>query len=360
MLRKFEIERAKEADLVRLVENDLGPGKRSGRWVMFRCPFHADNVPSLGVTNGDGERGPAWRCFGCGKHGDVIGWLKEYQGMSFPDAIQELGAGNASSMAGRSVDHRESMQAPGDKWQDRAYQLIERAQEFLWRSGEPGLRGVEWSEENPLTGEVKKVSMSALDWLLARGLTESTLKLWRIGFIPMGFEYPAEKWGLEGKPVWVPPGILIPCMINDKTWYLKVRRPKHNKPKYVHIRGSKPAIFMIQALEWQNDAVLCEGEFDSMLLWQEAKDLAGIATLGSANQALDIATWGLYLLKIRRWFLAYDSDQSGQGGADRLNWLRSSKRLQVPQLKPGDKDLTDFFRSGGDLRGWLSEKLAGS
>jgi len=357
MLTNAQIEQAKSVDLVGMVEKDIGPGKRSGRWVMFRCPFHADHDPSLAVTNGDSERVPVWVCFGCGKHGDSIGWLKEYRGIGFQEAVQDLAEGHLPSMPRQVKPYREATQAPGDKWQERARRLIERAQEILWRSDEPGLRGVEWSEVDPLTGEVKTVVMSALDWLLARGLTESTLKLWQIGFIPMGFEHPAEKWGLEGKPVWFPPGILIPCVVNDKVWYLKVRRPKSH-PKYVQVRGSRPAIFMVQTMVWQTDAVLCEGEFDAMLLQQEAGDLAAVATLGSAGYDLDLPTWGLHLLNIQRWFLAYDLDQSGREGAERLSWLRLSKQLAIPQLKPGDKDLTDYFKSGGDLRQWLVEELA--
>lgn len=29
-------------------------------------------------------------CFGCGAHGNAIGFLTEYDGLNFPDAIEEL------------------------------------------------------------------------------------------------------------------------------------------------------------------------------------------------------------------------------------------------------------------------------
>jgi hypothetical protein len=29
----------------------------------------------------------------------------------------------------------------------------------------------------------------------------------------------------------------------------------------------------------------------------------------------------------------------------------------VPVLRPGDKDITDFFLSGGDLRAWVMEQV---
>jgi len=31
--------------------------------------------------------------------------------------------------------------------------------------------------------------------------------------------------------------------------------------------------------------------------------------------------------------------------------------LQVPQLNPGDKDITDYYLAGGDLWKWLEHNL---
>ena len=93
MLTETQIRQAKMADLVHLVENDLGPGKRAGRWMMFICPFHTDHDPSLAVTNGNGGRGPFWRCFGCGQAGDAIGWLRQYHQVGFAEAVRTLEGG---------------------------------------------------------------------------------------------------------------------------------------------------------------------------------------------------------------------------------------------------------------------------
>src|SRR5262245_35867969 len=45
------------------------PGRRGerGRRLWWRCPFHEDKNPSLGIEPGK----PWWRCFGCGEHGDA-------------------------------------------------------------------------------------------------------------------------------------------------------------------------------------------------------------------------------------------------------------------------------------------------
>jgi hypothetical protein len=243
---------------------------------------------------------------------------------------------------------------PGPAWQKRAAELTERAQAALW--GEPGHTSTEWAERDPLTGETITRHASPLDWLFSRGLAESTLRLWSIGYIPHTFKDDSAQWGLAGKPVWIPKGILIPCLVSNQTWYLKIRQP-HGTPKYIHVRRSQKALYMLQTLEFSDKAVFCEGELDALLLWQEASELAAVVTLGSAGNPLNVANWGFYLLHTPIRFIAYDADPAGQAGSDKLAWL-NPHRLNVPKLAPYDKDITDYYKSGGDLRAWLTSEIA--
>jgi DNA primase len=50
------------------------------------CPFHAERSPSFQVVANRGF----YHCFGCGKHGDAFAWLMEREGMSFPEALEQL------------------------------------------------------------------------------------------------------------------------------------------------------------------------------------------------------------------------------------------------------------------------------
>jgi DNA primase catalytic core len=58
----------------------------SGRGMVGRCPFHDDRTPSFSV---DDSRG-LYYCFGCGAGGDIIKFLMETEGLTFPEAVSML------------------------------------------------------------------------------------------------------------------------------------------------------------------------------------------------------------------------------------------------------------------------------
>lgn len=62
--------------------------KRSGSQLMGRCPFpdHVEKTPSFSVS----ETKQVYHCFGCGKAGNIFNFLRDYQGMSFPEAVEYL------------------------------------------------------------------------------------------------------------------------------------------------------------------------------------------------------------------------------------------------------------------------------
>lgn len=57
---------------------------------MAQCPFHDDRHPSMRIRNGK------YRCFACGVSGDVITFIQEYRGLSFPDALSYLGISSSN------------------------------------------------------------------------------------------------------------------------------------------------------------------------------------------------------------------------------------------------------------------------
>jgi len=308
-----------QANLVALVERDLGhPVRREGHWLKWRCPFHTDNkTPSLGVA------GNRWKCFGCGRSGDAIDWLREREGLSFQGACEQLVALELPSVSKTTMSHLPCPSSVSTvEWQEQAQQVVDACQSALW--SEAGTR--------------------ARTWLNRRGLVDETVQHWELGFNPCDRKL---------FNLWVPRGIIIPCLVFDEVCYLKVRRAAGH-PKYTQVSGGQVALFGADTLAGRDVAVITEGEFDAMLLHQEAGDLVGVATLGSASTRLPDA-WMPYLLGMRRLLVAYDTDAAGAEGA--AMWEAVTVRAQ--RLLPlVGKDVTDFYLAGGDLRAWIQFALA--
>ena len=72
-------------DIVDVIERHL-PLKKGGINYFACCPFHGEKSPSFSVS----PNKQFYHCFGCGAHGSAIGFLMEYLGLSYVDAIKEL------------------------------------------------------------------------------------------------------------------------------------------------------------------------------------------------------------------------------------------------------------------------------
>ena len=72
-------------DIVELIERHV-PLKRSGREYHACCPFHDEKTPSFTVS----PQKQFYHCFGCGAHGSAIGFMMNYEGLEFVDAVEEL------------------------------------------------------------------------------------------------------------------------------------------------------------------------------------------------------------------------------------------------------------------------------
>jgi DNA primase len=75
------------ADIVEVVGEQV-PLKRAGKDFRALCPFHHEKTPSFYVV----PRGGFYKCFGCGESGDVFTFLMKRAGVSFQDAVRELGS----------------------------------------------------------------------------------------------------------------------------------------------------------------------------------------------------------------------------------------------------------------------------
>lgn len=73
------------ADIFEVIDARV-PLKKAGKDYKACCPFHDEKSPSFTVS----PTKQFYHCFGCGAHGTAIGFLMEYEHMSFPEAVEEL------------------------------------------------------------------------------------------------------------------------------------------------------------------------------------------------------------------------------------------------------------------------------
>src|SRR5512138_1459090 len=72
-------------DIVDVIDRYV-PLKKTGANFSACCPFHSEKTPSFTVSPSK----QFYHCFGCGAHGTAIGFLMEYGGRGFPEAVEEL------------------------------------------------------------------------------------------------------------------------------------------------------------------------------------------------------------------------------------------------------------------------------
>ena len=72
-------------DIVELISSYF-PLKRAGRNFKAVCPFHHEKTPSFMVN----PQRQIFHCFGCNKGGNAFTFLKEYERMSFLEAVKTL------------------------------------------------------------------------------------------------------------------------------------------------------------------------------------------------------------------------------------------------------------------------------
>src|SRR3954471_12325587 len=128
------------------------------------CPFHDERSPSFGINPSE----KVYYCFGCGAGGDVFKFVMETEGLDFTGALESLAERYRVALERESEDPRD---APKRQRRERLFALLERTAAYyvrvLWESPE---------------------AAAARESLVARGLEESALRAYRVGFAPDAWE----------------------------------------------------------------------------------------------------------------------------------------------------------------------------
>lgn len=75
-----------EVDILSEISEDITLHKKGVNYIGL-CPFHSEKTPSFTVSPSKG----ICKCFSCGKGGNVIWYRMQHDGLSYPEAIRELG-----------------------------------------------------------------------------------------------------------------------------------------------------------------------------------------------------------------------------------------------------------------------------
>ena len=154
------------SDIVELIERRV-PLKRSGSEFQACCPFHDEKTPSFTVS----PKKQFYHCFGCGAHGSVIGFLMQYEGLEFLDAVEEL-----ARAAGLEVPKSGNQQPRPDIG---LYDMLQNCSKFY----------VEELRKHP----------EAVEYLKGRGLSGEICRDFEIGFAPTGWHELINHLGTDNK-----------------------------------------------------------------------------------------------------------------------------------------------------------------
>ena len=132
--------------------------QKAGMNFKARCPFHNEKTPSFYISP---ER-QIWHCFGCGVGGDIFGFVRQMEGVEFPEALRVL-----AQKAGVKLEKFDP--------------AIQDAKSIFYEINETATRFFEKQLHHSSTGK------QALAYLKDRGMTESTIKDFRLGFVPDGW-----------------------------------------------------------------------------------------------------------------------------------------------------------------------------
>ena len=367
--------------------------KKAGKDYVGLCPFHDEKTASFSVST---EK-QMYFCFGCGTAGDVFEFLMKKNAMSFLEAAKQLAAryGIEIPEGSAPVSHHGTPKPPGRTRGQRS-ELARRQSggvggreetEVRSQRSEIGNQPPElWQEKAaalvPWAHEKLLANPEQLNILAARGINLETVKHFRLGWNPgkparrpsggdgKDLFRPRESWGLptemkdrRKKKLWLPIGLVIPMFVRDQVHRLRIRRPDNSKPTYYIIPGSSMATWIMPP---ENNSplerggreaggvcrvfVIVESELDGILLWQEARDVTGIISLGSSSTRPDLTA--IKLLQKSSWILnALDFDQAG---AKALEWWTNHFSQHHRWPVPAGKDPGEAWQAEINLKEWIT------
>ncbi|MGD8843266.1 MAG: DNA primase, partial [Gammaproteobacteria bacterium] len=348
--QSFIDELLNRVDIVDVIEQRV-PLKKAGREFQACCPFHNEKTPSFTVSPGK----QFYHCFGCGAHGSAVGFLMDYENLSFPEAIEEL-----ARSVGMEVPHEAAASARTQEQRHDHYSLLEAADRFYR----------EQLRHHPQAGR-------AIDYLKARGLSGQVAQTFGLGYAPPGWDSLFKHLGDPGsRNLAVELGLLVQKddggaydRFRDRIMFpIRDRRGRcigfggrvlgDEKPKYMNSPES-PVFHKGSELYGLFEARKAGQKLERLLVVEGYMDVVALAQFGLTNAVatLGTSTTPEHLERLFRTVsevvFCFDGDAAGRGAAWRalenaLPVLRDGREARFLFLPEGEDPDTLVRRIGAD------------
>ncbi|QEY14186.1 DNA primase [Cellvibrio sp. KY-YJ-3] len=293
--------------------------RKTGKNYSACCPFHDEKTPSFTVS----PEKQFYYCFGCGASGNALGFVMDYERLSFPEAVESL-----ARLTGLEVPREVQTEAQAKREQEKRsiYTLLEKADEFY---------------QQQLRHHPSKVQ--AVKYLKNRGLDGKTAKAYGVGFAPPGWDNLLKALGQndEDKHLLIEGGMLI-HQEQEKKLYDRFRHRimfpirdtrgrvigfggrvlGDDKPKYLN-SPETPVFHKGQELYGLYEARLAYRELPRLLVVEGYMDVVslaqfgigyGVATLGTACGPDHLDRAFKYTNEV---VFCFDGDKAGRSAAHR-------------------------------------------
>jgi DNA primase len=293
--------------------------RKTGKNYSACCPFHDEKTPSFTVS----PEKQFYYCFGCGASGNALGFVMDYERLSFPEAVESL-----ARLTGLEVPREVQTEAQAKREQEKRsiYTLLEKADEFY---------------QQQLRHHTSK--HLAVNYLKNRGLDGKTAKFYGVGFAPPGWDNLLKSLGHndEDKHLLIEGGMLI-HQEQEKKLYDRFRHRimfpirdtrgrvigfggrvlGDDKPKYLN-SPETPVFHKGQELYGLYEARLAYRELPRLLVVEGYMDVVslaqfgigyGVATLGTACGPDHLNRAFKYTNEV---VFCFDGDKAGRSAAHR-------------------------------------------
>ena len=333
-------------DIVDVVERYVKL-KRAGANYVACCPFHGEKTPSFTVS----QSKQFYHCFGCSAHGTAIGFIMEYNGSGFVDAVKEL----AQSVG---------MKVPEEVRSERTQRRAEEGDD---------LHGVLLQAAQFYRAQLKEAP-HAVAYLKGRGLSGEIAKRFGIGYAPDGWQGLAAAFPDYNAKALVTAGLVKSSeegkrydVFRDRIMFpiVDVRgnvigfggrvlgdgEPKYlNSPETPVFEKGRELYGLYQARRAIREAgriIVVEGYMDVVALAQSGVEYA-VATLGTATTPTHVQK---LLRQTDEIVFCFDGDAAGRRAAWRalensLGHLVDGKQVRFLFLPQGE-DPDTYVRKGG-------------